>query len=74
MGKSSGVVAVTFYYDPTSGEMTRMVVSPEFKRESALLMADVWQDIERTSSAAYGEAQAKWMKELRALRAKKVKA
>lgn len=37
---------LTVYYDDDNGELERIVIAAAFKRESPLLRADVWSDLQ----------------------------
>ena len=58
-------VALTMYYSPQTGELTKIVEGSHLKREDSLLRADVLKDCVLELGEKYNDAVGRWQQDLR---------
>ena len=62
-------VALTMYYSPHTGELTKIVEGSYLKREDSLLRADVLKDCVLELGEKYNDAVGKFQQDLREMSA-----
>ena len=58
-------VALTMYYSPHTGELTKIVEGSYLKREDSLLRADVLKDCVLELGEKYNDAVGRWQQDVR---------